>query len=283
METVRKTIDEFITYFEQQLRTLIPHDFISHQQSKYFAERKENLKMNEMLIVCDFSENYSFLIQSAIQSFHWSNKQCTIHPFALYWKEGDELKMQSIIFIAESTKHNITAVYQFQVLLLEWIKEKQDYGNITDIIFFSDGAGGQYKNKKNLFNIAQYKERFGYNVEWHCFATSHGKSACDGIGGTFKRNAKRASLQQDEKPIRTAKELFDWANEKKDSKVIFFFCTNDEYETTEKELATRYVNVKTIKGTQSYHSFKPMSQAEYIVRRFSASEVFKRVTILQEE
>ena len=32
-------------------------------------------------------------------------------------------------------------------------------------------------------------------AEWHFFATSHGKSPCDGIGGTTKRLAARASLQ----------------------------------------------------------------------------------------
>jgi hypothetical protein len=28
-----------------------------------------------------------------------------------------------------------------------------------------------------------YNEDFGALAEWHFFATSHGKSACDGIGG----------------------------------------------------------------------------------------------------
>ena len=32
-------------------------------------------------------------------------------------------------------------------------------------------------------------------LEWHLFATSHGKSPCDGIGGTVKSSLARASLQ----------------------------------------------------------------------------------------
>ena len=42
------------------------------------------------------------------------------------------------------------------------------------------------------------------------FATSHGKSACDGIGRTFKRLATKTSLMATEKNhILTPLDLFD--------------------------------------------------------------------------
>ena len=41
-------------------------------------------------MIGDFSENYSFLIQNAIQNQHWNNNQCTIHPFVIYSSERDE-------------------------------------------------------------------------------------------------------------------------------------------------------------------------------------------------
>ena len=50
----------------------------------------------------------------------------------------------------------------------------------------SDGCAGEYKNLDD----------FGVAAEWHFFATSHGKSAAYGIGGTVKRTATKASLQQ---------------------------------------------------------------------------------------
>ena len=37
---------------------------------------------------------------------------------------------------------------------------------------------------------------FEVKCEWHFFATSHGKSACDGIGGVVKRITAKASLQR---------------------------------------------------------------------------------------
>ena len=44
-------------------------------------------------------------------------------------------------------------------------------------------------------NLLNHKKDFVIEAEWQFFATSHGKGACDGIGGCVKRNAYRASLQ----------------------------------------------------------------------------------------
>jgi hypothetical protein len=54
--------------------------------------------------------------------------------------------------------------------------------DLTNIYYFSDGAALQYKNGKNLINLCYHKDDFGMDNEWHFFATSHGKGACDGIG-----------------------------------------------------------------------------------------------------
>ena len=60
--------------------------------------------------------------------------------------------------------------------------------------YFSDGCAGQYKNRYNFSNISYHEKDFGVKCEWHFFATSHGKNACDGIGGTVKHAAYRHSL-----------------------------------------------------------------------------------------
>jgi len=53
----------------------------------------------------------------------------------------------------------------------------------------------QYKNYKNFSNLCYHEQDFGIKVEWNFFATSHGKSAGDGIGGTVNREAAKKSLQ----------------------------------------------------------------------------------------
>lgn len=274
MGRITKTTDELITFMEQQIQQLLSHDFIAQKQSAYFKNRKQNLRDGEMVVVCDFSENYTCITQNAIQAQHWANKQCTIHPFALYWKENGEDKMKSMVVIAESLKHDIIAVYLFQQKLIEFVK--REYNSIKKIIFFSDGAAGQYKNRKNFFNISQFKQEFDIEAEWHFFATSHGKSACDGIGGTLKRNARRASLQN--KDISNARKLYEWAKNKETTMEIVF-CSNFEYNRTFWELNGRYDRVRTIEGTQQFHSFQPISKRILKVKKYSESESFEFFTL----
>lgn len=54
-----------------------------------------------------------------------------------------------------------------------------------------------------------HEKDFGVPAEWHFFSTVHGKGPSDGLGGTLKRLATRASLQGG--IIQTAKQLFNWA------------------------------------------------------------------------
>lgn len=60
------------------------HDFVARSQSEFFASAKANLADGEYLICLDFSENYAFKIQDAVQSYHWNNNQATLHPYVIY-------------------------------------------------------------------------------------------------------------------------------------------------------------------------------------------------------
>ena len=59
------------------------------------------------------------------------------------------------------------------------------------IIYFTDGSVSQYKNTKNVPNLCHHLNDSGLEPEWNFFATDHGKNACDGIGGTTKREATK--------------------------------------------------------------------------------------------
>ena len=79
-------------------------------------------------------------------------------------------------------------------MMLPFIKRmisflKTKFSNICKLWYFSDGASSQYKNRKNFYNLCHHVSDFGILAEWHFFVTSHGKSACDGVGGTVKRLA----------------------------------------------------------------------------------------------
>ena len=87
---------------------------------------------------------------------------------------------------------------------------------------------------------------------------AHGKGPCDGVGGTVKRLAARASLQRPfENQILTPLQLYEWAV-KNISGIHFTFSTQEDYVLSEIFLKDRFSEAVTIKGTQQYHAFIPV-------------------------
>lgn len=278
LDLVEMDTQEFIDTFLEKLLNLLPHNFTAERQANYLKHVKNNLKATECIIICDFSENYSFVVQDAVQGFHWANAQCTIHPCAIYFKdeESNDLKFTSFIAIADFTKHNHVAVRLFLTQCIAFIKSK--LSGLEKIYFFSDGSGSQYKNKMTAFNLCNMQKDFGIDAEWNFFATCHGKGPCDALGGVLKRNAAKASLQDHH--ITTAEELYSWAISKPDSKIHYQFFSESDYNKMERKLKNRYTRVKQISGTQSFHSFKPQNEEYIIVKQNSFSTEEKCIKLL---
>lgn len=266
-------ISEFLEYFDAKLTRLISHEFVSLSQSKFLQDTKQNLKPNEFVVISDFAENYAYVIQSEIQAYHWVKKQCTLHPFSIYYKEGDILKTISLVIVAESLEHNIVSVHLFQTKLFTFLTDK--FGNIGKIYFFSDGSAAQYKNRKNLLNLCEMEERYGFKAEWHFFGTYHGKSPCDALGGTIKRMASRESLKHEtDGHIDTAKKLFDFI-QKTQCAINTVFCSQDDHDSMALDLKDKYDNIPTIAGTQKFHAFIPDGVTHSLkCKKVSASESF---------
>jgi hypothetical protein len=277
LETIVKDIPDFVDFFGEKLLQLIPHDFIAKSQSEFLKVTKDNLKPNEFVVISDFSENYSFVIQDEIQAYHWSNKQCTLHPFSIYFKDANGLQTVSLVVVAESLQHNIVSVHLFQTKLFALEK----FHAIAKIYFFSDGSAAQYKNKKNFFNLCQMKHQHGFDAEWHFFATHHGKSPCDALGGTIKRMATKASLHRVyEDHIQTAKDLFEFIQQT-DTAIHTVFCSQEQHDEMAKRLEKTYDNVRTITGTQKFHAFIPdRTNSSLNCKRFSSSRESKNVRLV---
>ena len=76
---------------------------------------------------------------------------------------------------------------------------------------------------KNFINVCYHKEDHGITAEWNVFATSHGKNACDGVGGTVKRLATRASLQRtSDNFILSPEDLYKFSSENIKGIKIFY-------------------------------------------------------------
>ena len=149
------------------------------------------------------------------------------------------------------------------------------------IIYFSDGAALQYKNRKNFLNLCHHKDDFGVKAEWNFSPISHGKGACDGLGGTVKRIAAHACLQMPyNDQLMTPRRLFDWACSNIPA-AYFGYCSNEDYVRKQSSLECRFQLSRTIPGTRKLDSFVSISDSTVEVKFYSSSDVSreKRVAL----
>ena len=124
----------------------MPHSFIPKQRSLFQTNFQSVLLPGHFLVICDFSENYSFLLHDAAQGFHWNNSQAAIRPFVAYYKGSGKLQhiIINYIIISDCLYHDIVAVHLFQKHLIEFLNKK--FSREDQIFYFSDRSAAQYKN-----------------------------------------------------------------------------------------------------------------------------------------
>jgi hypothetical protein len=92
--TTVKSTEEFIETLLEKLLLLLHHSFIATQQAMFLKELKCNLQLGEFVVLCDFAENYSLVLQDEAQGLHWNNAQASIHLFVIYFKKSDALNTE---------------------------------------------------------------------------------------------------------------------------------------------------------------------------------------------
>ena len=191
LHTITMFSDDFIDTTASKLDALTSHSFIAKSKSQYLKDRKVKLQPNTAIVLADFSENYSYIVQDEVLGYHWNKEQCTLHPIVMY--HGNPLlTTYSFCFLSDDLTHDVGFVYALQKKLTQYIHV--NFPQINFIEYFLDGCNGQYKNYKNFLNLTYHKHDFGIGASWSLFATSHGKSPCDGIDGMVKRKLMQESL-----------------------------------------------------------------------------------------
>ena len=185
---------DFMRYLVNELYNALRHQHVSQTQSAFVNELKASIPDGHVIIHMDFAENFAFCVQDSIQGFYWDNSQVTVHPVVVYCRRTPQFETECMPFviISDTLKHDNGTVHYCQMKIIEWLKShniQPDYCH-----YITDGAGSQYKNRKAFLNLALHEKDFGFSAELQNFATSHGKGACDGVGGAVKRSARKASL-----------------------------------------------------------------------------------------
>ena len=102
-------------------------------------------------------------------------------------------------------------------------------------------------------------------IIWKQSGTSHGKSACDGIGGTVKRPATKASLKRPaHNQILTLLDMFSY-RESDDTGIKFFYVSSITIKENVIKLQDRYNAAQTLKRTHQLHRFVPQRHGKLLV------------------
>ena len=274
------TVEEFIAKIVDDVCEVCPHHFTAKAQASHPKMAKENLSENELIILLDFAENYSFAVQDAVQGFHWENSQATLYPFVAYFRSSNgDLKHTIICVVSDCLKHDKTSVHCFLTKVITLIKQKVN--NIKIIHCYSDGAPSQYKNYKGLVNLCHHRLDHGIDIVWNFFATSHGKSACDGIAGTVERLAANASLMATEKNhVLTPLDLFDLASKNICSIGFIYISAEEITEHCQKNNLNEHYELAKVEkrlGTRSHHCYKPILTNPLEIRGVSTDDIFSVV------
>ncbi|PZC81934.1 hypothetical protein B5X24_HaOG211720 [Helicoverpa armigera] len=178
-------LKNLIACTEAELRKFKEHLFnISHQYKSY-KNLKENLEHDELVIHCDFSENYTCKMHEEIQAVHFgaSQYQISLHTSVAYIKNE---RPKSYCTLSDSTNHSPEGIWAHLRPVLTDLK--QMYPDVAVLHVYSDGPTVQYKQKKNFFLFKRYINELGFEKgTWNFSESYHGKGPADGVGANIKR------------------------------------------------------------------------------------------------
>ena len=137
--------------------------------------------------------------------------QVTLNPAVVHYKNGEEVKHKSYVFLLPESRHDANFVYAI-------LKELANY-----VHYWMDSPTSQYQNV-----VAAHKELFGYPFSWNCMESGPGKSSCNPIGGVAKRIAD-LSVKNKKTVIEDAEDFYTWARKEK-TPMTYKMRTCQDYE-----------------------------------------------------
>ena len=181
-----------------------------------------------------------------------------------------KLCSKSFCIVSEDLLHDVAFVLEVQGYVIGWIKEHLKH--IKTITYFSDGCAQQYKNYKNFINLSYHETDFNISAKWAFFATSHGKSPCDGIGGTVKRLVKRACLQK-RAVILNIVDFMHYCQYRIEG-IAFMHLSSNTLQSTRTFLKKRFESGNTVPGTPSYHLFVLLGNGQIAFKNVASDEKY---------
>jgi len=215
------------------------HIYNIRQQYSALMYLREHLTATDILMHCDFSENYACKYASEIQSMHFgaSKRQVSLHTGIVYTKQSTV----PFCSVSDSLKHGPAAIWAHLDPVVKHIQVTQP--TVKGIHFISDGPTTQYRNKQNFYLWSQKVEEYGCNMStWNFLEASHGKGAADGIGAAVKRNAD-TQVNVHQKDITCAKDFLQCVTSGSTS-IKFFEVSEDDITSIEDGLPNTLLPIR---------------------------------------
>lgn len=154
--------------------------------------------------------------------------------------------------------HDKYAVHHFNDLIIRDLQNRMK-GKLKVVDFFSDGAAQHFKQRYTFFSATLFHQQ-DIQVNWHFFATSHGKGAVDGVGGSVKRAVCNA-VKTRRYHVSNASEYAACA-EKVLDKIIVLYVPSADIEVKKTTLDNSWLDVKSVPGTHDIHCIRSVGIGE---------------------
>ena len=116
--------NEFINLLEEKLDNITTYSVIVRSQADYLKKLKNTIGADEVIVLGDFAEDYSFLVQDEIQGYHWNKSQCSLHSVVVYIQSRDNLVQSSLCILSEDLNHDVAFVYKVVKEIVDFYQER---------------------------------------------------------------------------------------------------------------------------------------------------------------
>ena len=143
---------------------------------------------------------------------------------------------------------------------------------VKKVDIWSDGPRSQFKNRFIIAALPLLQKLSNILITWNYFASSHGKGAVDGIGGTIKRHVYNAVLKRNHN-VQNSKS-FEHAARSCESITCLRMDSCEISQFAEKhKLKEIFDQSKQIKGIKSVHKLYLDSDGELVTRLYEGEVV----------
>ena len=176
---------------KEKIEKFSEHEKLYQHQEKQYDNDIEQLKVDECIVVQDFSSKFHTVDTINQSQMEWFNLNTTNDlVLTLITKlTDDKLKYQYFNYFSEDKNDSL-------YVKCAWMQFIEDINlnSFKKVIIWSDGGPKHFKCAKNLYFFSTL---FNSKVVYNFFASCHGKGPCDSHLGVIKRRLKEFLLEKD--------------------------------------------------------------------------------------